>query len=326
MKVFITGPTGFVGGRVASALINRGDEVTLLVRSPEKAAKTFPRAKLVSGELGTLGSKANDYLAGIDGMIHCAAHVAPFGKWEDFDRANIHGTKELLDAALAQGVTSFVNFSSPSVYVDYSDRLGIMESDPLPAAQVSMYGKSKVMADELIAAACAHGLNASSLRPRGVIGAGDRNILPRMMRAAESGYMPVGRGGTHLLDLTVIDNLVDATITALDRGPELRGEIFNISNGEPMAVRDIAGTLFKALGRDVKFVGIPWPVVRIAAGILENWYQTFKPGEEPPLSVYSAGLTAFSQTLDISKARQLLDYKPRLTLEQGIQAFVNSIK
>lgn len=194
MKVFITGATGFVGGRVASALINRGDEVTLLVRSPEKAAKTFPRAKLVSGELGTLGAKANDYLAGIDGMIHCAAHVAPFGKWENFDRANIHGTKELLDAALAQGVTSFVNFSSPSVYVDYSDRLGIKESDPLPAAQVSMYGKSKVIADELIAAACNRGLNACSLRPRGVIGAGDRNILPRMMRAAESGFMPVVRG------------------------------------------------------------------------------------------------------------------------------------
>jgi len=84
MKVFITGATGFVGGRVASALINRGDEVTLLVRSPEKSAKAFPRAKLVSGELGTLGAKANDYLAGIDGMIHCAAHVAPFGKyWAD---------------------------------------------------------------------------------------------------------------------------------------------------------------------------------------------------------------------------------------------------
>ena len=193
------------------------------------------------------------------------------------------------------------------------------------AGEVHDRGDESV-ADELIAAACNRGLNACSLRPRGVIGAGDRNILPRMMRAAESGFMPVVRGGTPLLDLTVIDNLVDATITALDRGPKLRGEIFNISNGEPMGVRDIAGTLFKALGRDVKFVGMPWPVVRVAARILENWYQTFKQGEEPPLSVYSAGLTAFSQTLDISKARQLLDYKPSLTLEQGIHDFVNSIK
>ncbi len=325
MKVFITGATGFVGSHVAQALMMRGDDVTLLVRSPEKAAKMFPNVKLIGGELGALGATTKNLLTGIDGVIHCAAHVAPFGKWADFERMNIHGTKELLDAALAAGVQSFVNFSSPSVYVDYSDRLGIKESDPLPAKQVSMYGQSKVMADELITAACQRGLNACSLRPRGVIGAGDRNILPRMMRAAESGYMPVVRGGFPLLDLTVIDNLVDVTLAALDRCAQLRGEVINISNGEPKSVRDIATTLFKASGQNVRFLNVSWPVARLAGRSLELWYQAIYPGEEPPLSVYSAGLTAFSQTLDISKARQRLDYKPRWSLEQGIIAFVNSL-
>lgn len=324
MRILITGATGFVGGQLAKALMDRGDVVTLLVRSPEKASKLFPSARLVPGELGLLGPLAAEYANGMDAVIHCAAHVAPHGKWEDFERVNINGTKELVSAALAQGVTSFVNFSSPSVYVDYRDRLGIRESDPLPPRQVSMYGKSKVIADEIIAEFCKRGLNVCSLRPRGVIGAGDRNILPRMIRAARSGYMPVVRGGEPLLDLTVIDNLTDATLTALDRCRQLRGEVINISNGEPASVRSIARTLFEAEGRAVTFVSVPWPVARLVGRSLEMYYDLVHPGVEPPLSVYSAGLTAFSQTLDISKARRLLDYKPRLTLNEGIMAFVRS--
>jgi nucleoside-diphosphate-sugar epimerase len=325
MKIFITGSTGFVGGRLAQALMARGDSVTLLARSPEKASRMFPNAKVVQGELGFLGTKAKDYLDGMDGVIHCAAHVSPVGKWDDFERANIQGTKELLNAALLAGISSFVNFSSPSVYVDYSDRLGIKESEPLPAKQVSMYGRSKVIADELVLEFCRRGLNACSLRPRGVIGAGDRNILPRIVRASQSGFMPVVRGGEALLDLTVIDNLVDATLAALVRCPQLRGEVINISNGEPKSLRSIASALFRAQGRHVKFINVPWTVAHLLGRSLELWYESLHPGVEPPLSIYAAGLTAFSQTLDISKARQLLDYKPRVTLDEGILSFVGSL-
>ncbi len=325
MKVFITGATGFVGGRVAQALIDRGDDVTILARSPDKAAKAFPSAQIVGGEIGRLGSKVFEMMKGMEGVIHCAAHVAPVGAWEDFDRVNIHGTQELLQASIKSGVRAFVNFSSPSIYVDYTDRIGIKESDPLPTKQVSMYGRSKVIADELIALACQQGLNACSLRPRGVIGSGDRNILPRMMRAASSGYMPVIRNGLPLLDLTVIENLVEATVTALDRSEQLRGEIINISNGEPLSVRAIAEQLFKQQGQKVKFVSIPWPLVRLTGRCLESWYAQFAAGSEPPLTVYAAGLSAFSQVLDISKARRLLNYQPRRSVAEGISDFVRAV-
>jgi nucleoside-diphosphate-sugar epimerase len=325
MRILITGSTGFVGGRVAQALMKRGDDVTLLVRDPDKAIKAFPKARIVSGEIGRLGISAFEVMKGMDGVIHCAAHVAPVGDWADFERVNIHGTEELLQAAIRSGVQAFVNFSSPSVYVDYSDRLGIKESDPLPARQVSMYGRSKVIADQMIELACKQGLNVCSLRPRGVIGSGDRNILPRMLRAASSGYMPVIRGGTSLLDLTVIDNLVDATVTALDRCDQLRGEVINISNGEPMSVRDIATQLFQKLGKDVRFVSIPWPLVRSMGRCLEMFYQYSNLETEPPLTVYAAGLSAFSQTLDISKARALLDYRPGRTVAEGIDDFVGQV-
>ncbi len=61
MKVFITGATGFVGGRVAQALIDRGDDVTILARSPDKAAKAFPSAQIVGGEITRSKSKVCEH-------------------------------------------------------------------------------------------------------------------------------------------------------------------------------------------------------------------------------------------------------------------------
>jgi nucleoside-diphosphate-sugar epimerase len=322
MKVFITGGTGFVGGRVAVALAQRGDYVTILARSPNSKFSNYPNIKFVRGDLGQLGAAAKSYLTSMDGVIHCGAHVTPFGDWADFERINIHGTKELLDAAISCGVKSFVNFSTPSVYVDFKDRQGIKESDPLPLQQVSMYGKSKVIADELVMDAARHGLNACSLRPRAVIGAGDRNILPRMIKIGGIGIFPLVRGGEAFIDATVIDNVVEATVAALDRGSLVRGEIFNISNGEPISMKDLAHQLFQQLGMDVSYKNIPWPFAKITAQSAELWFRLFKPGVEPPISVYSIGLTSFSQTLDISKAKDLLGYRPKISNEEGIRQFV----
>lgn len=321
MRVFITGGTGFVGSRVARELVRRGDEVIILARSKVSGFDDVPKIQFVRGELGKLGKDSDRILDGVDGVIHCGAHVAPFGEWKDFERINIFGTKELLDASLRNNVKSFVNFSTPSVYVRYQDKEGIKESDPLPEHQLSMYGKSKAAADLLVQEAASKGLNACSLRPRGVIGAGDRNIFPRMLRIAEKGFFPLVRGGHGLFDATVIDNLVEVTIQALDRAKDVRGEIFNISNGEPLPLKELSARLFAALDVQVKFRNVPWPLAKGVAQVVEKYFELLKPGVEPPISVYSMGLTTFSQTLNISKAKRLLAYQPKMSINDGITQF-----
>ena len=324
MRVFITGATGFIGGSIARALLARGDDVAILVRSEVRSGTGLDAARVIKGELGRLSDRASEMLSGIDVVVHCAAHVAPFGIWEDFERVNIEGTKELLDAAKSVGVKAFINFSTPSVYVDFRDRENIKESDSLPDKQVSMYGRSKIIADQLVMEAASSGLNACSIRPRAVLGAGDANILPRMIKILSNGRFPLVRGGGALIDATHINNVVQATLLAMDRPEVIRGQIFNISNGQPVSMRQLAERLFASLGKDVRFVFVPWFVARLIAQGVELFYRFTKPGAEPPISVYSIGLTSFTQTLDISKAKSLLGYSPEATLNDAIHDFVRA--
>jgi nucleoside-diphosphate-sugar epimerase len=318
LRILVTGATGFVGGNVARALAARGDSLVILARNVDKAKQLFPQATIAQGELGELGQMAAQLCRQLDGIVHCAAHVAPVGRWVDFEKMNVIGTQQLLTAALEGGVKRFVNLSSPSVYADFTARTNIKESDPLPKKQVSMYGQSKVLADELIAKAANQGLNICSLRPRGVIGVGDQNIIPRLLKTASAGVLPMIDGGRALVDMTAIDNLVTAALMALDNAEQFRGEVFNISNGEPMPAKAFAKLVFDAFKKDVKFINLPWPLARTLARTVEQIYAVLKPNVEPPVSVYSLGIAAFDQTLDITKAKEKLKYQPIVSISSAI--------
>jgi nucleoside-diphosphate-sugar epimerase len=101
VKVFVTGGTGFIGGAISRALIARGDEVLLLARSETKAKSLHPQCQVVKGDLTSIGDVAKKHLRGVDAVVHCAAHVAPFGNWADFYKLNVAATEHLADAALS---------------------------------------------------------------------------------------------------------------------------------------------------------------------------------------------------------------------------------
>ena len=108
-----------------------------------------------------------------------------------------------------------------------------------------------------------------------------------------------------------------------NRAESVSGEVFNISNGSPIAVRDMLTRLFEAIEIQPTLRDIPLTVAKCVGWVSET-IGKIRPGQpEPSLTRYGVGVLGHSQTLDISKARDLLGYEPRVSIDEGIALFAN---
>ncbi len=256
-----------------------------------------------------------DAAANADAIVHCAALSSPWGHLEDFQRANIASTAEVLAACRANGVRRLVHISTPSLYFGFRDRLAIREDAPLPEP-ANDYVRTKIAAEALICAAPPP--EVAILRPRALFGPWDQTLMPRLLRVMAKGPLPIMRGGRIQLDLTYIDNAVDAVWLALTRPLPRPLATYNVSNGEPRELLDVLAIMAREFDLPLRTRRLPWPLVDWLARGLETAARLGN-GKEPPLTRYSAGVLAFSQTLDISALRNELGYQPKVGIEEGIR-------
>jgi nucleoside-diphosphate-sugar epimerase len=320
MKVLITGGTGFLGRHAAVRLKKLGHTVRVLGRN-RRAGEALERfgVEFCAVDLAD-EARVAQACERQEGVIHCAGLASPWGKYDDFYQANVIGTQNLVKGCQAHSVRRIVHLSTPSLYFDYRDRLNIRESDPLPRP-ATPYAATKLLADREIERVRQLGLETVSLRPRAIFGPGDNTVLGRLLRAAEQGTLPLIGGGNSLADLTYIDNVVDALVLALTSPQGTLGQVYNITNGEPVSMRALLDRLLPKLGLRPRLYSIPFPVARVLALGMETFYRLVRPQAEPPLTQYAVGLMAKSQTLDITRARQELGYRPQVSLEEGLDRF-----
>lgn len=321
-RALVTGATGFLGGRLARRLAAEGWEVTGLGRN-EQAGRAlgvpFLRVDLADREAVAAACRGQEV------VFHCAALSSPWGPYEAFHRANVLGTRHVAEACLAHGVGRLVHVSTPSVYFDFRDREGIREDEPLPARSVNAYAATKRLAEEAVDAAHARGLATVTIRPRGLFGPGDTAILPRLVRANAAGRLPLFDGGRARIDVTYVDNAVDALLACAEAPSTALGRKFNITNGEPTTVGDLLTLVFTALGVPYRPRRMGYRTGLVLAGAME-WAARLRGGREPLLTRYAVGLLAKHQTLDLTAAREVLGYAPRVSLAEGVARFAEWFK
>lgn len=324
MKIIVTGGTGFLGRHVVWRLSRAGHHVVFTGRNEvqaqlvQRGAGGGTRVEFIALDHGSNSAAAQMQAccAGAAAVVHCAALASPWGSRDAFRRSNVDATRQVIEACTANGIGKMVHISSPSIYFNCADRLGIREDDPLPHG-VNEYARTKLAAEQLVLAA---GLpRAVILRPRAIFGPWDQALLPRLVRLMRFGRVPLLRGGRALIDLTYVDNAVDAIELALDAGESLPGQpaVFNISNGEPIEAAALFEQLSEQFGLPADARPRNYRVAHAAAMVLEAAARLV-PGWEPPFTRYSLGTIAFSQTLDLARARQVLGYQPRISLHEGI--------
>lgn len=253
-------------------------------------------------------------------IVHCAARASPWGPREIFWRDNVLATERLLAAARRAGtVRRLVHVSTPSIYFNGRDQLDRNEEFHAPRHWPTAYAETKWAAECRVRADSS--LNPVILRPRAVFGPGDRAIAPRLIAIAERGIVPLPGGGDALTDVTYIDNVIDAIEAAVRAPVSTVGRAFNITNGEPIMVRDLLTRLFGALGIRARQVAVPRVLVNLAARASEA-IAALRPGKpEPRITRYGAGLLSYSQTLCIDAARSELGYAPFVSIDDGLARY-----
>lgn len=322
-RALVTGATGCLGRHLALRLAEQGWRVTGMGRKKEYGIQL--EAKGIQFYQGDLRDKsvAAEACANQDAVFHCAALSSPWGKYQDFYSSNVEATQHLVDGCRRADVQRFIHVSTPSVYFNYRPRYDIHEDDPMPAKPVNHYAATKRMAEHVVLRAHANGLPSIMIRPRAIFGPYDQTLFPRIVAANRKSGVPMIGGGEAVIDLTCVDNVVDALLLCWSAPSEALGRAYNISNGDPRPFHELVSHLFELLEMPLHRRTIPYRAAYGAASLLESVHRLLPRLGEPQLTRYTVGSLAIPQTLNIHDARERIGYTPRVTIEEGLQQFAD---
>jgi len=310
MNVLVTGGAGFIGSHVCERLLNLGHAVWAIddlnpfydpqlkrrnLRHLQALAKPF---EFVFGDI-TERATLDEMLGGVrfDQIIHLAARAGVRPSLEEpalYQRVNVEGTVNLLEAARRNGVRKLLLASSSSVY-GVNSKVPFCESDPIFSA-ISPYAASK-LACEALGHVYHHvyGMDIVMLRLFTVYGPRQRPDLAihKFARLLEAGKpLPMFGDGSTARDYTYIDDILAGIIACTEK--EFGYEIFNLGESQTVTLNRLVLLLEGALGKKAQIERLP-----------------AQPGDVP--LTYA----------DIAKAREKLGYDPKVGIEQGIPRFID---
>jgi len=306
----VTGGAGFIGSNISEALLKMGYKVRCLdnfstgKRENIESFLNNPNYELIEGDIQDYDTclKATE---GVDYVSHQAAWGSvprSIAMPLVYEKINIMGTLNMMEASRQNGVKKFVYASSSSVYGDepnlpkVEERVGkVLSPYALTKKTDEEYGRLYTKL---------YGLETVGLRYFNVFGRRQdplgyyAAVIPKFVKQLLKGEQPVINGdGTHSRDFTYIENVIEANLKACLSGSEAAGEAFNIAYGGRVFMTDLYNRIAELLGSDVK------PI-----------YGPDRPGDIK------------HSNADISKARRLLGYDPDYSFHDGIKLCVEWYK
>ncbi|MCP5145102.1 MAG: NAD-dependent epimerase/dehydratase family protein, partial [Gammaproteobacteria bacterium] len=271
MTVLVTGASGFVGGRLARLLVERGERVKVLLRPNADRSNVKPLdVEIVTGDLRDEASLERA-LKGCEGLYHVAADYRLWARRiQDLYDSNVTGTRNILQAALAQDVSRIVYCSSVATLGNPGDGTPANEDTPVSLTDmIGHYKRSKYLAEQAVSEMIEReGLPVVIVNPSTPIGPGDIKPTPtgRVIRDAAMGAMPayVDTG----LNVVHVDDVAQAHILAYEKGEIGRRYVVG---GEDMSLQEILAEVSRVAGRRPPTVRIPRGIVYPIAYIAQGW-------------------------------------------------------
>jgi nucleoside-diphosphate-sugar epimerase len=309
VNIAITGGTGFIGRRLAAALVSAGHHVRILTRksSPDNA---IDGVALMHGDLAGDTNLA-PFVANVDVLFHCAGEIADSSRMH---RLHVEGGSRLIEAAAGK-VSTWVQLSSTGAY-------GPRRSGPIletaSLSPVGPYEVSKAAADQLVLKAANEGaFSCVILRPSIVYGARMPNqSLYAMLRVIERGlFCFIGKPGASA-NYIHVDNVVHALLLCgfHDRA---NNQVFNLS--DHCTMEDFVGLMAKELGSSTPRRRLPETLARLLATSLQS-----VPAWPLTLSRVDA-LTSFV-SFPTTKIEQLTPYRHKVSMQEGIADLVRDYR
>ncbi|MFB3977684.1 NAD-dependent epimerase/dehydratase family protein [Microbacterium proteolyticum] len=314
MKVLATGASGFLGRAVVRALQQAGHDVRTLQRRPSGVAGAEDHLGSVTNPDATAAA-----VEGVDAVVHMAAKVSLAGDPAEFHAVNVEGTRTLLDAATAAGVTRIVHVSSPSVAHAGHALQGVGAEPADPAGARGEYARTKAEAELIALGRAGDAASLVVIRPHLVWGPGDTQLIARVLDRARRGRLPLLNGGTALIDSTYVDNAASGIAAALARVDDVSGRAYVLTNGEPRPVGDLLAGICRASGVRPPRFSVPARVA-VAAGALVERVWAVRPGQdEPPMTRFLAEQLSTAHWFDQTEIRRDLRWTPAVSIDEGLR-------
>ncbi len=319
MPALVTGASGFLGGRVAQFLAERGEEVTVLARPHadlRHLAKTPVR--LVRGDLSD-STALHEAVASVTHIFHCAAcstDWAPHGTYLD---ANVIGTRNLLSAAgQAPRLQRFLHVSTTDIY-GYPET-PCTEEHPFVDAGLP-YNQTKGAAEAAVRKAHTEGLPVTILRPATIYGPRGKDFTQEIATLLRQRLMAYVDGGRATGGFTYVDNVAVAMLDAAYSARTV-GEAYNIADGTNASWHQYATVFAKALGTEPPWINLPFGAALTLARALEAPHRILRLPGRPLLTKHAVLLLGRNQEFPAAKARRDFDFNPAVSVEEGIQRSV----
>jgi len=309
---FVTGASGFIGGALTKRLVAEGWRVNALARS-EKSAKAVRElgANAVKGDLDDVAAM-KDGAQGCDVAFHCAAHLGEWGNPSDFERVNVTGTANAVQAAKGAGVARFVHVGTEAALMHGEPLVDVDETAPLQPDSKAPYSRTKARAEQVARAG-----GAVVIRPRLVWGPGDKTILPTLADAVRRKRFAWVDGGRHRTSTAHIDNVVEGLLLGAQKGEP--GEAYFVTDGEPQVFHEFITDLLATQGIAIPERSVPRAVIGAAAFAGEAAWRVLPLPGQPPVTRFGYWFLTQECTIDISRARRDLGYSPVTSVPQGMQ-------
>jgi NAD dependent epimerase/dehydratase len=310
-KVLVTGAGGFIGSHLVERLVELGAQVRALVHYNSRGdwgllemlpRPTQSRLQVLPGDITDPFGVARA-MAGCEIVFHLAALIAiPYSYIapSQFVAVNCGGTLNLLEAARGQGVTCFVHTSTSETY---GTALYTPIDEQHPLRGQSPYAASKIGADKLAESYhLSFGVPVATIRPFNTYGPRQsaRAVIPTIISQALSGEVIRVGSLTPVRDLNYVSDTVEGFIKVAE-SPKAVGKVVNIGSGKSVSIRELAKKIVDLLGGDKSLVTEDKRVRPENSEVMEL-------------------------LCDNRKARELLGWEPRVSLEEGLIQTIYFIK
>ena len=307
-SVLVTGANGFIGRALLGQLLqDKSFDPIAAVRRQDAGLPDGIRSVHVS-PLEEIGNW-KEALKGVDIVVHTAARVHVMDDvvsdpLSEFRKVNVEGTANLAQQAAEAGVKRFIFISSIKVNGESTETGKRFTPDDLPAP-VDAYGISKHEAEARLHSVAANtNMQIVIIRPALVYGPQVRANFLSMMRWIYTG-IPLPLGAIHnRRNLTGLSNLVDLIVTCA-RHPAAANQVFLAADDEDLSTTDLLRRTGAALGRRARLLPIPVGMIQTGAALIGKKH-------------FAMRLCGNLQ-VDITKTKNLLSWKPPLSLDEGLR-------
>jgi nucleoside-diphosphate-sugar epimerase len=318
-KVLVTGANGCAGSNLCKKLISQGYQVRALVRpSSNLMFLNGKDVELVYGDLAISEPLPVEAFKGVETVYHIAAAFRIEGVPENyFYDVNVGGTQRVLDASLKADVGRFVHCSTIGVLGDITNPPANEMTSYKPN---DIYQETKTEGEKLaLAFHKEHKLPLTVVRPATIYGPTDLRLL-KLFKTIDKGVFVMIGPGISSMHLIYIEDLTDGIILAGERD-EAVGETFILAGNEPIRVKELVNMVAEVLDKSIPRINIPLAPVMLAAKLT---HKIFVPlGIEPPIYPRRLDFFVKNREFDISKARSVLGFSPKVDLKTGLACTVD---